>query len=119
MNPSILPSKSFDKNYLLRLLSGNVEMMGVVLNEISHNVPHCLNEINSSLNAKDTLGVVTFASRARSAFSILREDKLAEAFMNIERSARNGEMSEAQVLFSNIFPVTLSCIHSIQTAVSA
>jgi hypothetical protein len=116
MKPSILPSKSFDKNYLLRLLNGNVEMMGVVLNEIFHNIPNCLIEINSSFSAQDSLGVATYASRARSAFSMLREDNLAEAFMKIERCARKGELSIAQVTFSEISTVTLSRIENMQSS---
>jgi hypothetical protein len=117
MNPSILPSTSHDKNYLLRLLNGNIEMMGVVLNEIYHNIPNCLSEINASLKSNDSLGVVTYASRAKSALSILREDELALAFTNIERSARNGEMSLAENTFSSVFATTLSRISSMKEAV--
>jgi hypothetical protein len=116
MNPSILPSKSVDKNYLLRLLNGNTEMMGVVLNEIFQNIPHCLKEINSGLNSNDSLNVAAYASRAKSAFNILREDHLAQAFLQIETAARNGKMSDAEVLFTSIFNTTLSRISFIQEA---
>jgi HPt (histidine-containing phosphotransfer) domain-containing protein len=117
MNPSILPSKTFDRNYLLRLLNGNTEMMGVVLNEIFHNIPNCLSEIHSSIKAKDSLGVVTYASRAKSALSILREEQLVQAFIIIEKSARNGQMSIAEDTFSGIFDTTLSRISSMKEAV--
>jgi HPt (histidine-containing phosphotransfer) domain-containing protein len=117
MKPSILPSASHDKNYLLRLLNGNTEMMGVVLNEIYHNIPNCLSEINTSLKSNDSLGIVTYASRAKSALSMLREDQLALAFMNIELSARNGEMSLAENTFSSVFDNTLSRINSMKEAV--
>jgi HPt (histidine-containing phosphotransfer) domain-containing protein len=117
MNPSLLPSKPFDKNYLLRLLNGNTEMMGVLLNELFQNIPNCMSEINSSLLAKDPLGVATYASRAKSAMHILREDQLAEAFSKIEQSARNGKLSVAESTFSNIHKTTISRINNIQESV--
>jgi HPt (histidine-containing phosphotransfer) domain-containing protein len=117
MNPSILPSASHDKNYLLRLLNGNTEMMGVVLNEIYHNIPNCLSEINASLKSNDSLGVVTYAARAKSALSILREDQLTQAFSEIEISARNGEMKLAEITFSSVFTNTLSRITSMKESV--
>ena len=117
MNPSLLPSKSFDKNYLLRLLNGNTEMMGVVLHELFQNIPHCMSEINSSLQCKDSIGVVTYAARAKSALHILREDQLAEAFMSIEQSARNGQMSGAESTFSSVCNTTLSRINALQESV--
>jgi hypothetical protein len=117
MNPSILPSKSYDKTYLLRLLNGNVEMMGVVLNEIYHNLPNCLSEINSSLKSNDSLGVVTYASRAKSALQMIREDQLALAFSSIEDSAKRGEMRLAENTFSSVFNTTLERIKGIKEAV--
>lgn len=102
MKQSILPSKSFDKNYLLRLLNGNSEMMGVVLNEIYHNIPNSLSEIETSFQKNDSLGVVTYASRAKSAFSMLREEKLVLAFQNIIIAASQGEMSSAQEIFFSV-----------------
>jgi hypothetical protein len=117
MNPSLLPSNSFDKNYLLRLLNGNTEMMGIVLNELFQNIPNCMSEINSSLISKDSMGVVTYASRAKSALHILREDQLAEAFSIIEQSAKNGHMSIAESTFSSICGDTLSRMNKIQESV--
>ena len=117
MNPAIHPSKSFDKNYLLRLLNGNSEMMGVVLNEIFHNLPNCLAEINSSLKTNDSIGVVTYASRAKSALLMIREDRLAQAFHHIEISARNGEMKHAEITFFDAFNNTLSRITGMKEAV--
>jgi HPt (histidine-containing phosphotransfer) domain-containing protein len=117
MNPSSLPSKSFDKNYLLRLLNGNTEMMGVLLNEIYHNLPNCLAEINSSLKTNDATGVVTYASRAKSALLMIREDQLALAFSNIEDSAKKGEMTLAENTFTGVFNNTLSRISSMKEAV--
>ena len=117
MNPSILPTAGFDKNYLLRLLNGNSEMMGVVLNEIFHNLPNCLAEIKSSLKTNDSIGVVTYASRAKSALQMIREDQLAQAFNNIEISARKGEMKLAEITFIDAFNHTLSRITSMKEAV--
>ena len=117
MNPVIHPSKSFDKNYLLRLLNGNSEMMGVVLNEIFHNLPDCLAEINSSLKTNDSIGVATYASRAKSALLMIREDQLAQAFDHIEISARNGEMNLAKFTFVDAFNRTLARINSMKEAV--
>jgi hypothetical protein len=117
MNPSILPSKSFDKNYLLRLLNGNTEMMGVVLNEIYYNLPKCLSEIDSGLKSNGSLGVVTYAARAKSALLMIREDQLAQAFNRIEISARNGEMKLAEITFIDAFNDTLSCISSMKEAI--
>ncbi|MFM1770927.1 MAG: hypothetical protein RLZZ71_69 [Bacteroidota bacterium] len=91
-------------------------MMGVVLNEIFHNIPNCLNEIHSGLNSNDSLNVATYASRAKSAFTILREDQLAKAFLQIETAARKGNMSDAEILFTDIFDTTLSRISFIQEA---
>ncbi len=116
MNPSILPSKSVDKNYLLRLLNGNTEMMGVVLNEIFHNIPNCLNEIHSGLNSNDSLSVATYASRAKSAFTILREDQLAKAFLQIETAARSGNMNAATGTFTSVLEASRSRISSIKEA---
>ncbi|MDP4630079.1 MAG: hypothetical protein NWQ44_09105 [Flavobacteriales bacterium] len=117
MNPSILPSKSFDKNYLLRLLNGNTEMMGVVLNEIYYTLPKCLSEIDSGLKNNDSLGVVTYATRAKSALLMIREDQLAQAFNQIEISARNGEMKLAEITFIEAFNTALSCISIMKEAV--
>ena len=116
MNPSILPSKSVDKNYLLRLLNGNTEMMGVVLKEIFHNIPNCLNEIHSGLNSNDSLSVATFASRAKSAFTILREDQLAIAFLHVETAARAGNMNAATSTFTSVLEASRSRISSIKEA---
>jgi hypothetical protein len=117
MNPSIHPTTSFDKNYLLRLLNGNTEMMGVVLNEIFQNLPNCLSEINSSLKTNDSIGVVTYASRAKSALLMIREDQLAQAFDHIEISARNGEMHLAEITFIDAFNHTLARMNSMKDAV--
>lgn len=92
-------------------------MMGLVLNEIYHNIPNCLSEINASLKSTNSLGVVTYASRAKSALSLLREDELALAFTDIERSARNGDMLLAKKTFSSVFATTLSRISSMKEAV--
>jgi len=117
MNPSILPSKSFDQNYLLRLLNGNTEMMGVVLNEIFHNIPNCLSEIETGLKTNDAIGVVAYASRAKSALHMIREDQLANAFHHIETSAKSGELTLAENTFSNVFTATLDRITSMKEAV--
>jgi len=117
MNPSILPSKSYDKTYLLRLLNGNTEMMGVVLNEIFQSLTVCLSEINSSLQSNDSLGVITFATRAKSAFLMLREEKLANSFQMIEEHARKGQMSSAKNIFTSDYDETLSALKLIQEAV--
>ena len=117
MNPSILPSKTNDKNYLLRLLNGNTEMMGVVLNEIYHNLPNCLSEINTSLKLNDSHGVVTYASRAKSALHMIREDQLALAFSSIENSARMGEMISAESTFLGVFNTALSRISNMKEMV--
>jgi hypothetical protein len=117
MSPSILPSKSFDKNYLLRLLNGNTEMMGVVLNEIYYTLPKCISEIDSSIKFNDSHGVVTYAARAKSALLMIREDQLAQAFNQIEISARNGEMKLAEITFIGAFNQTLARITSMKEAV--
>jgi hypothetical protein len=116
MNPSILPSKSYDKTYLLRLLNGNTEMMGVVLNEIYYNLPNCLSELNASLKSNDSFGVVTYASRAKSALQMLREDQLALIFSSIEDSAKRGELRLAENTFSSVFNTTLTRITNIKEA---
>jgi len=92
-------------------------MMGVVLNEIFHNLPNCLAEINSSLKTNDSIGVVTYASRAKSALLMIREDQLAQAFHHIEISARNGEMKLAEITFFDAFNNTLSRITGMKEAV--
>lgn len=117
MHPPILHSKSFDKNYLLRLLNGNTEMMGIVLNEIYHNIPKCISEIDSSIKFNDSHGVVTYAARAKSALLMIREDQLAQAFNQIEISARNGEMKLAEITFIGAFNQTLARITSMKEAV--
>ena len=117
MNPSILPSKSYDKSYLLRLLNGNTEMMGVVFQEILRNLPNCLSEINSSIYRNDPLGVITFAVRAKSACTLLREEQLAQSFQLIEDYARKGELSSAQNLFTSEFNHTLVKLQLIEEAV--
>lgn len=117
MNPTTLPSKSFDTNYLLRLLNGNSEMMEVLLDEIFNKLPNCLAEINSSLKTNDSVGVVTYASRAKSALVMIREDQLAQAFNHIEISARNGKMNLAELTFIDAFNRTLARINSLKEAV--
>ncbi len=117
MNARTLNPKSADNNYLLRLLNGNTEMKGVVLNEIFQSLPKCLSEINSSIRKKDSLGVITFCARAKSAFSMLREEKLANSFQRIEDFARNGEMSSAEILFTTEFADTIVKLQLIQKAV--
>ena len=98
INPN---SKSFDKNYLIGLLQGNTEMMSVIINEINHKLPQCISEIELSIQKNDPLGVITFASRAKSAFQMLREDRLANSFQKIEDYARKGEMSRVKDLFTS------------------
>jgi len=114
MNPLILPSKPPNKNYLLRLLNGNTEMMDVVLYEIYNNLPKCVSEIDLSLKTNDSFGVVTYATRAKSAFLLINEEKLALAFSNIEDLARKGEMTHAKNTFTGVFNTTLSCISDIK-----
>lgn len=110
-------SKTLDNNYLLRLLHGNAEMMDVVLKEIFQILPKCLSEISSSLQINDSLGVITFAARAKSAFFMLREEKLANSFQMIEDYARKGEMSSAKNLFSSDYDETLNKLKLVQEAV--
>jgi HPt (histidine-containing phosphotransfer) domain-containing protein len=111
---SSLQQKTIDKNYLLRLLSGNNEMMRAVLNEIFQNIPKSLTEINSSILSNDCLGVITFAPRVKSAFSMLGEAQLALAFESIEISARKGEMSKVKDLFEGVFQESLGKINLLQ-----
>lgn len=117
MNASIQTSNSLDKNYLLRLLQGNNEMMGVVLKEIVQTLPKCLAEISSCISLNDTLGVVTYSLRAKSAFFILREDRLVESFQKMEDFARKGEMSSVQNLFTAELNNTLVKLELIEEAV--
>lgn len=117
MNTSNLSIDPPDKNYLLRLLNGNTKMMGIVLNEIYHNLPNCLSEINTSLKLNDSYGVVTYASRAKSALLMIREDQLALAFSSIENSARMGEMISAESTFMGVFNTALSRISNMKETV--
>lgn len=117
MKAITITSKSLDNNYLLRLLNGNNEMMRVVICEIFQNLPISLSEINSSLQTNDSLGVITFAARAKSAFLMLREEKLANSFQMIEDFARKGEMTSAKNLFSSDYDETLNTLKLIQEAV--
>ena len=112
-----LPQKTLDKNYLLRLLNGNNEMMGTVLNEIFQSIPKSLAEINSSILSNDYLGVITFAPRVKSAFSMLGEAQLALTFEAIEVSARKGEMSAVKDLFEAALHESVGKIHIIQEGV--
>ena len=91
-------------------------MMGVILNEIYHKLPTCLSEINASLKSNDSIGVVTYASRAKSALHMIREDQLAKAFMTIEDLARNSEMALAENTFSSVFSTTLDRITQMKEA---
>lgn len=92
-------------------------MMGVVLNEIYHNLPNCLSELKASITSNDSLGVITYAARAKSALQMIREDQLALAFSSIEDSAKRGEMNLAENTFSSVFNTTLSRIRSMKEAV--
>lgn len=93
---------SFDRNYLLRLLNGNAEMMGVVLNHIYHNIPNCLSEIELGIAKNNSTRIITYANRAKSAFSMLREDLYAQAFQNIVFAASRGELSSVKEIFESI-----------------
>jgi HPt (histidine-containing phosphotransfer) domain-containing protein len=108
------PSASIDKNNLLRLLNGNIEMMDTVLREIFQKIPAILKEINSSIKNNDYLGVITYAPRVKSAFSMLGEPQLALTFQAIEDYARMGEMSEVKYHFETVFHETMVKINLIQ-----
>ena len=99
MKSSILPSKSFDKNYLLRLLNGNTEMMGAVLTQINQNIPSCMAEIEFGIQQSDYIRIVTYASRAKSAFSMLREKQTTQAFQHIILAATNKDFFTVKDLF--------------------
>jgi len=114
MNTSSFPQKTIDKNYLFRLLNGNNEMISTVLNEIFQNIPNSLNEINSSIRKNDYLGVITFAPRVKSAFTMLGETQLVNTFQAIETAARKGEMSSVKELFEAVFEESMMKIHLIQ-----
>jgi hypothetical protein len=116
MKAITITSKSLDNNYLLRLLNGNNEMMRVVIHEIFQSLPICLSEINSSLQTNDSLGVITFAARAKSAFLMLRDEKLANSFQMIEEHARKGQMSSAKNIFTSDYEETLSALKLIKEA---
>ena len=107
-------SNSIDKNHLLRLLNGNNQMMDAVLHEIFLKIPASLTEINSSINNNDYLGVITFAPRVKSAFSMLGEPQLALTFQAIEDSARMGEMSKVKVHFETALQDSLAKINHFQ-----
>lgn len=77
-------------------------MMGVVLNQIYHNIPNCLSEIEMGIAENNSSRIVTFASRAKSAFSMLREDQYAQAFQNIILTASRGELSSVKEIFESI-----------------
>ena len=89
-------------------------MMNSVLHEIFLNIPKSLNEINSSILANDYLGVITFAPRVKSAFSMLCETQLAHTFQAIEAAARKGEMSSVKELFESVVEESMMKIHLIQ-----
>lgn len=89
-------------------------MMGIVLNEIYQNLPTCITEIDASLKTNDSLGVVSFAARAKSALLLIKKDILALAFLNIEESARKGEMTLAKNTFNSTFYSTLTFISDIK-----
>jgi len=113
----LLPTKSLDKNYLLRLLNGNTEMMSIVLSNVFQNIPHCLNQINSCMQANDKLGVITYASRAKSAFSLIREEQLVMAFHKIALTARDGELSTIREFVSATHTDTLGKLSALKEAV--
>ena len=89
-------------------------MRDTVLNEIFQNIPKSLSEINSSFQANDYLGIITFAPRVKSAFSMLGETHLALAFQAIELSAKKGEMSVAKDLFNAALHETMEKINLMQ-----
>ena len=92
-------------------------MMGVVLNEIYHNLPNCLSELNASLKSNDSLGVVTYAARAKSALQMIRENQLALAFSSVKDSAKKSKMALAETTFSGVFNTTLERIKGMKEAV--
>lgn len=116
MTPTVLPKKSFDKNYLLRLLNGNEEMMAVVLNHINHTIPNCFSEIEIGLAENDSIRIVTFANRAKSAFNMLREDQFSKAFQNIILAASRGELSTVKEIFSTILSNVEGGLLELETA---
>lgn len=92
-------------------------MMGVVLNEIHNTLPKCLDEIDSGLKICDSLGVVAYASRTKSAMHMLQEEQLAETFFKIENAVRMGEWSSAENQFNSILNETTDILNSIKEAV--
>lgn len=92
-------------------------MMSVVLNKVLQNIPHCLNQINSCMQANDNLGVITYASRAKSALSLIREDQLVNAFHKITLTARNGELSAMRELVDTTYTETLGTLCALKEAV--
>lgn len=88
-------------------------MVEAVLVEIYQNIPNSLSEINSCISDNNYLGVITFASRVKSAFSMLGEADLAHTFEAIEASARKGEMSAVKHLFDSAFQESLEKINLI------
>ena len=92
-------------------------MMVVVLSEIAQNITNCLSEIYSSLKAQDAIGVAAYASRAKSAFDILREDELVKAFNSIEQDARNGKISLAECTFYSAYKPAILCLVALWEAV--
>jgi len=117
MKAPSLPSKSIDKNYLLRLLNGNNEMVETVLVEIQQNIPLSLSEIDSCIKVNDYLGVITFSSRVKSAFFMIGEAELAHTFEALETAARRGEVSAMKNLFESTFQESLEKINLISEAV--
>lgn len=77
-------------------------MMGVVLTQINQNIPNCIAEIESGVQQLDSIRVVTYAGRAKSAFSMLREEQTAQAFQHIILAATNKDFQTIKILFVDL-----------------
>ena len=102
--------------YLVRLLNGNIEMARSIVEDIINDIPKCLDQVESHLDSDNKEEAILYVLKAKSAFTVLQGQHLANEFVEVEALAKEGNWTNFQNRFGHIKERSMSFINELKSA---
>ena len=103
-------------SYLVRLLNGNVEMAKSMVDEIIKDIPWCLEQLDNHLDSENKEEAILYVLKAKSAFTVLQGQQLANDFIEVETLAKEGNWENVQNRFVHIKERSINFINELKSA---
>gem|GEM_PF-2194804 len=107
---------SMQHTYLVRLLNGNVEMAKNIVDDIINQIPWCLDQVENHLDSDNKEEAILYVLKAKSAFTVLQGQQLANEFVEVEALAKEGNWTIFQNRFGHIKERSISFINELKSA---